>query len=105
MVKNSFGYDDRLDVFGVHGIGGIIGAVGTGIFTAPSLGGIGGADFSIAAQTWIQIKAVLITIAWSGIASFVLYKIVDMIVGLRVDPETETMGLDLTSHGEPAYNY
>ena len=104
-VKNSFGYDDSLDVFGVHGIGGIIGAIGTGIFTAPALGGTGGDDFSIAAQVIVQAKAVGVTLLWSGIASFVLYKIVDVIVGLRVDPETEMQGLDLTSHGEPAYNY
>lgn len=104
-VKNAFGYDDSLDVFGIHGIGGIIGAVGTGIFTAPGLGGVGGADYSLAGQTFIQIKAVLITIVWSGVASFVLYKLVDMLVGLRVDAETESQGLDLTSHGEVAYNH
>ncbi len=104
-VKNALGYDDSLDVFGIHGIGGIIGAVGTGIFTAPALGGIGDADYALAGQTFIQIKAVLITIVWSGVASFVLYKLVDMVVGLRVDAETETEGLDLNSHGEVAYNH
>ncbi len=104
-VKNALGYDDSLDVFGIHGIGGIIGAIGTGIFTAPGLGGIGGADYAISGQTFIQIKAVLITIIWSGLASFVLYKLVDILVGLRVDAETEAQGLDLTSHGEVAYNH
>ncbi len=104
VVKTKMGYDDSLDVFGVHGIGGIIGAVGTGIFTAPSLGGTGAEDFSIAAQTWIQIQAVGITILWCGILSVVLYKLVDMIVGLRVEPDMERQGLDLTSHGEAAYH-
>jgi Amt family ammonium transporter len=105
VVKNRFGYDDSLDVFGIHGIGGIIGAVGTGIFTAPALGGIGGEDFAMAAQTWIQIKAVLITILWCGVVSFVLFKLVDMTIGLRVPREDERQGLDQTSHGESAYNY
>ena len=105
VVKNRFGYDDSLDVFGIHGIGGIIGAVGTGIFTAPALGGIGGEDFAMAAQTWIQIKAVLITILWCGVVSFVLFKLVDMMIGLRVPREEERQGLDQTSHGESAYNY
>ncbi len=105
VVKNRFGYDDSLDVFGIHGIGGIIGAVGTGIFTAPALGGIGGEDFAMAAQTWIQIKAVLITILWCGVVSFVLFKLVDMTIGLRVPREEERQGLDQTSHGESAYNY
>jgi len=103
-VKNKFGYDDSLDVFGIHGIGGIIGAVGTGIFTAPVLGGMGGADYAMAGQTIIQIKAVVITILWSGVVSVVLFKLVDMVVGLRVDSEAESMGLDLSSHGEAAYH-
>ncbi|MCR8724872.1 ammonium transporter [Frigidibacter sp. ROC022] len=105
VVKNKFGYDDSLDVFGIHGIGGIIGAVGTGIFTAPSLGGAGGEDFVMAAQTWIQIKAVIITILWSGIGSFILLSITKMVTGLRVTPEDERQGLDLSSHGESAYHY
>jgi len=103
-VKSAFGYDDSLDVFGVHGIGGIVGAIGTGILTAPSLGGTGGDDFSIAAQTFIQFKAVCVTVVWSGVVSFILYKIVDVIVGLRVSPEVEQQGLDLNSHGESAYH-
>jgi Amt family ammonium transporter len=104
VVKNKFGYDDSLDVFGIHGIGGIVGAVGTGIFTAPSLGGTGDAEFSMGAQTWIQIEAVGITIIWCGIASFVLYKIVDMTIGLRVSNDDERRGLDLSAHGESAYH-
>jgi Amt family ammonium transporter len=103
-VKNKFGFDDTADVFGVHGVGGIIGAVGTGIFTAPALGGTGAADFSIASQTYTQIVAVLITIVWCGIVSAILYKVVDMVVGLRVSVEAEREGLDLSSHGEAAYH-
>jgi len=103
-VKNKLEYDDSLDVFGIHGIGGIVGAIGTGILTAPMLGGTGGADFSIANQTWIQIQAVGITVVWSAIGSFVLFKLVDILIGLRVDEDTERQGLDLTSHGESAYH-
>ncbi|WP_449222198.1 ammonium transporter [Tistrella mobilis] len=105
VVKNKLGYDDSLDVFGVHGIGGIVGAVGTGVFTSASLGGIGYADgVTMADQVWTQILAVLVTIAWSGIGSLILYKIVDLLVGLRVSKESETEGLDLSSHGEAAYH-
>ena len=96
VVKNKFGYDDSADVFGVHGIGGIIGALGTGVFTAPGLGGTGGEDFSIASQVFIQGEAVLVTI--------ILYKVVDAIFGLRPSVEDERQGLDLTSHGEAAYH-
>jgi len=103
-IKNKFGYDDSLDVFGIHGVGGIIGAVGTGIFSAGSLGGIMGDDYVLMAQTWIQIKAVVITIIWCGVVSVILFKLVDMIVGLRVDDEAESVGLDLSSHGEAAYH-
>ncbi len=104
VVKNKFGYDDTADVFGVHGVGGIIGALGTGIFTAPALGGTGKPDFSIAAQVWTQFVAIAITIVWCAIVSFILYKIVDIIVGLRVPVEAEREGLDLASHGEAAYH-
>ncbi|WP_309084190.1 ammonium transporter [Chelativorans sp.] len=105
VVKNRFGYDDTLDVFGIHGIGGIVGALGTAIFAAPWLGGIQGEDFSIASQLWIQFVAVAITIVWCGIVSAILYKLVDVIVGLRPTAEAETQGLDLASHGEAAYHY
>ena len=103
-VKTKFGYDDSLDVFGIHGIGGIIGALGTGILTAPGLGGTGGEDFSIGGQVWIQFMAVVITIVWCGVISAILYKVVDLIVGLRPTEEAEREGLDLTSHGEVAYH-
>ncbi len=86
-------------------LGGIIGAIGTGIFTAPQLGGTGAEGFAIAAQTWVQIKAVLITIGWSGLASYALFKLVDALIGLRVSKESERQGLDQTSHGESAYNH
>src|SRR5690606_5879983 len=104
VVKNRFGYDDSLDVFGIHGIGGIIGAIGTGIFTAPGLGGTGAADFSMSAQVWIQVQAVAITVGWCALASAALYLIVDRTIGLRVSAEDERRGLDLTSHGESAYH-
>lgn len=104
VIKIKFGYDDTADVFGIHGIGGIVGAVGTGIFTSGSLGGIGDAEFSIASQTWIQIQAVLITIVWCGVGSAILFKITDLIIGLRPSKEDEQVGLDLTSHGEAAYH-
>ncbi|MBT9384136.1 ammonium transporter [Pseudooceanicola sp. CBS1P-1] len=104
-VKNSFGYDDSLDVFGVHGIGGIVGAVGTGILTSASLGGLGYADgVSMGMQVWIQIKAVLVTIVWSGVGSLILIYIVKALTGLRVSTEDEQVGLDLTTHGESAYH-
>jgi Amt family ammonium transporter len=105
VVKIKLGYDDSLDVFGVHGIGGIIGALGTGIFTAPGLGGTGGDDFSIGGQFATQLTAVVITILWTGIISAILYKVVDLLIGLRPTAEEETQGLDLTSHGEAAYHY
>ncbi|MGB5066444.1 MAG: ammonia channel protein, partial [Albidovulum sp.] len=104
VVKNKFGYDDSLDVFGIHGIGGIVGAIGTGIFTAPGLGGIGADDFSIVAQVIIQAKAVLITVIWCGVGSAVLFKLVDVVIGLRVEGDAERLGLDLSSHGESAYH-
>ncbi len=103
-VKNKFGYDDSLDVFGIHGVGGIIGAVGTGIFTAPSLGGTGGDDYAMVGQTIIQAQAVGITIVWCGVVSVVLFKLIDMTIGLRVDAESEARGLDLSTHGEAAYH-
>lgn len=106
VIKIKFGYDDSLDVFGIHGVGGIVGAIGTGIFASSSLGGIGYAEgVTMGAQVWVQIKAVLVTIVWCGVASFILFKIVDMIVGLRVTADAERQGLDLTSHGESAYHY
>jgi Amt family ammonium transporter len=91
-------------VFGVHGVGGIIGAILTGVLAAPSFGGTQGADFAMGHQVFVQIKSVLITIAWSGIVAFIAYKIADLTIGLRVSEEDEREGLDITSHGETAYN-
>ncbi len=102
-LKKMLGADDSLDVFGVHGVGGIVGALLTGVFTAPSLGGTGGDDFSIASQVMIQAEGVIITIVWSGVVAYICYKIVDMVVGLRVSEEAEREGLDTSSHGERAY--
>jgi Amt family ammonium transporter len=102
-LKKILGADDSLDVFGVHGIGGILGALLTGVFTAPGLGGTGKPDFSIAKQIAIQAEGVIITMVVSAVVAFVAYKIVDMVVGLRVTEEEEREGLDVTSHGEKAY--
>ena len=105
-VKNKLGYDDSLDVFGIHGIGGIIGAIGTGIFTSTALGGVGYGDgVTMLGQTLIQAKAVGLTILWGGAVSFVLFKLIDMIIGLRVTEEEEREGLDQSSHGESAYHF
>ena len=115
-VKSKFGYDDALDVFGVHCIGGITGALATGILVAPSLGGVGITDYTnfangnagtydMVAQLIIQAKAVGTTLVWSGVGSAILYKIVDLIVGLRPTPDEEREGLDIADHGERAYNY
>ena len=110
-VKNMFGYDDALDVFGVHCIGGIFGALATGIVVNPALGGTGVWDYaagkvaaySLSAQMTSQVEGVLITLLWSGIGSFVLYKFVDLLIGLRVNTDGEREGLDLVDHGERAY--
>ena len=115
-LKKILGADDSLDVFGVHGVGGILGALLTGVFNSPSLGGpstvadwvsagMTPADvYSVGAQVWIQLKAVILTIVWSGVVSLVAYKIVDLTIGLRVTEEEEREGLDISSHGETAYN-
>jgi Amt family ammonium transporter len=114
-LKKLLGADDTLDVFGVHGVCGILGAILTGVFNSPALGGPGyvadwvtatgitAADYSISAQVWIQTKAVLTTVVWSGVVSFIAYFIVDKTIGLRVSEEDEREGLDITSHGESAY--
>ncbi len=115
-LKKLLGADDSLDVFGVHGVGGIVGALLTGVFNAPSLGGPGyvadwvtvamvaPADYSIAAQVWIQAKAVAITVVWSGVVSIIAFKVVDLVIGLRVPEDEEREGLDISSHGETAYH-
>ena len=115
-LKKMLGADDSLDVFGVHGVGGIVGALLTGVFNSPALGGpsamgdwvtmtmITPDAYSIASQVWIQAKAVLLTIVWSGVVSVVAFKIVDLTIGLRVTEEEEREGLDISSHGESAYH-
>ena len=115
-VKRWGGYDDSLDVFGVHCVGGIVGAIATGFLVAPALGGVGLVDYAanpgtaapatyvMADQVLKQVKAVLFTLIYSGVGSFILYKIVDLVFGLRVSKEAEMEGLDITSHGERAYN-
>ncbi|WP_404301246.1 ammonium transporter [Alicycliphilus denitrificans] len=106
-LKRMLKVDDAFDVFGVHGVGGIVGAILTGVFAAQGLGGTGGATpetFSMGAQVWIQTKSVLFTIVWSGVVSVVAYKIADLLVGLRVDEESERQGLDISAHGETAYH-
>ena len=106
-VKKAFGYDDSLDVFGIHAVGGTIGALGTAILAAPGLGGypLGDADaYSAGAQLWIQFKSVLVTIGWAGVISFILYVAVRAVLGFRATPEAEREGLDYGSHGEAAYH-
>jgi ammonium transporter, Amt family len=112
-LKKLLGADDSLDVFGVHGVGGILGAMLTGVFASPSLGGLGACDYiankcgvfpGIGAQLWIQAQGVIYTVIISGVVAFVAYKIVDLTVGLRVAEDEEREGLDISSHGETAYN-
>ena len=115
-LKKMLGADDSLDVFGVHGVGGIVGALLTGVFNSPALGGpsfvgdwvtgeiVKPENYSIASQVWVQLKAVLVTIVWSGVASVIAYKITDLVIGLRVTEEEEREGLDITAHGETAYH-
>ena len=102
-LKAKLGYDDSLDAFGVHGIGGIVGALLTGVFAAEVLGGVG-LENGIASQVWAQFLSVIVTILWSGVISFIILKIVDAIVGLRVEEDDERMGLDLSQHNERGYN-
>jgi Amt family ammonium transporter len=112
-LKRLLGADDSLDVFGVHGVGGILGAILTGVFCDPSLGGTGVYDYvanavgeyNMSAQVMSQVWGVLTAIVWSGVVSVVAFKLVDMFIGLRVPEEEEREGLDVTSHGESAYHY
>jgi Amt family ammonium transporter len=114
-IKNKLKYDDSLDVFGVHCIGGIVGAIATGIVADPALGGQGFFDYTVfpaavgeynmAAQVVTQIKAVLITLLWSGVGSALLFFVIGKTIGLRPSEEAEREGLDLAEHGERAYNY
>ena len=116
FLKNKLGYDDALDVFGIHGIGGIVGAILTGIFVNPALGGMGVVDYlaadnsvgavpySFSAQMYAQITAVIIAVVWTTVVSFVALMICKATVGLRVKEQEEREGLDLADHGERAYN-
>jgi Amt family ammonium transporter len=115
-LKKMLGADDSLDVFGVHALGGILGAILTGVFNSPDLGGPGftadwvtatmvtAKDYSIAAQVMVQAKAVGLTVVWTGVVAFIAFKVADLVVGLRVPEEEEREGLDITAHGETAYN-
>ena len=103
-VKNALKYDDTLDVFGIHAVGGIVGAIGTGIVYAPSLGGPGGEDFAIGPQLVTQVSAVAATIVWATVGTVIAITIAKALTGLRVSEEVEREGLDLGEHGERAYN-
>ena len=102
-LKRKLGYDDSLDAFGVHGVGGIVGALLTGIFAAPMLGGFGEVE-NIGLQLWIQFKGVLFTVVYTGIVTYLILKAIDLVMGLRVNEEQETVGLDLSLHNERGYN-
>lgn len=111
-LKHKFGYDDALDAFGIHCIGGIVGAMLTGVFVDPALGGTGIFDyeknavgaFDLSAQLVSQLWAVSVSLVWSGVVAFVLFKVIDLVIGLRPSEEAEREGLDVTEHGETAYN-
>ncbi len=117
VVKSLLDYDDSLDVFGIHAIGGIVGAIGTGLVVNPEWGGAGlvdyiakpgeivAATYDMTTQVIAQVKGVALTIVWCGIGSFIIFKVVDLLIGVRVAPETEQTGLDLATHGERAYAY
>ncbi len=101
FLKKALGYDDSLDAFGVHGVGGIVGAILTGVFVSASFGGAGFAEgMSMGSQVFVQLKAIVATIAYCGVVTFIILKLIDAVVGLRVDEDAEREGLDITSHGE-----
>jgi len=102
-VKKKFGYDDSLDVFGVHGIAGIWGALATGLFASKEIGGTDGLFYGNPHQLWVQFLTVIVAVGFSAVGTFVLYKICDLIVGMRVEARDENIGLDLTQHHETAY--
>ncbi|WP_324732384.1 ammonium transporter [Pseudomonas paeninsulae] len=102
-LKRKFGYDDSLDVFGVHAMGGIVGAILTGAFAAPALGGFGTVE-NIPAQLWVQCEGVAFTVVYTAVLTFVILKVIDLVMGLRVSDEEETVGLDLALHNERGYN-
>jgi Amt family ammonium transporter len=104
-VKHRLRLDDTLDVFGIHGLGGIVGSLGTALVTAPALGGYGGPDYALPHQLLVQAAAVGIAITWSAAGSAFAFCLVKRTMGLRVHPDAEREGLDLADHGERAYNY
>ncbi|UFT95542.1 ammonium transporter AmtB [Pectobacterium carotovorum] len=105
VLKRWLRVDDPCDVFGVHGVCGIVGCILTGVFTSASLGGTGYAEgVTMAHQIWVQLFSVIVCLVWSGVVAFVAFKIADMVVGLRVPEDQEREGLDVNSHGESAYN-
>jgi Amt family ammonium transporter len=113
VVKNALKYDDSLDVFGVHAVGGIVGAIATGILVDPALGGAGIVDYTaggaasypgLVTQVIAQLKGVGVTLLWSGIGSTIVFLVIKVVFGLRVTEEKEREGLDITEHGERAYN-
>jgi Amt family ammonium transporter len=99
-VKRALGYDDSLDAFGVHAIGGIVGALLTGVFAAKAVGNASGLLEGNAAQVWIQFKGILWTIVYCGVVSFILFKVIDLVIGLKVSEDEEREGLDQVLHGE-----
>ena len=104
-LKRKLGYDDSLDVFGVHAVGGIVGAILTGVFAFPAFGGVWDpGDATVGGQVWVQLKSVLFTVVFTGVLTWVLLKVVDAVMGLRVTAEEETLGLDLALHDERGYN-
>ncbi|NCP13742.1 MAG: ammonium transporter [Sphingomonadales bacterium] len=103
-VKAKFGYDDSLDAFGIHGVGGIVGAIGTAVVYQPFLGGPGDGSTALGAQLGVQVFSVLVTIAWAGLGTLIAGFLVKLTIGLRVDEESEVNGLDISEHGERAYN-
>jgi Amt family ammonium transporter len=120
-VKTALKYDDSLDVFGIHCIGGIVGAIATGVLVSPALGGAGVVDYTtcladgdistcdtatyvMATQVMAQVKAVLVTLVWSGVGSAIVFFLIKFTIGLRADPEAEEEGLDISEHGERAYH-
>lgn len=108
VVKPKFGYDDTLDAFGVHGIGGIIGSILTGVFATQAISGEGGVEGALYGdwhQLWVQTAATLVSIAFSAVMTFILFKVTDKLVGIRVDKRVEEEGLDIYEHGESAYNH
>jgi Amt family ammonium transporter len=105
QLKPKLGFDDSLDVFGIHGVAGILGSVLTAVTMLPALGGPGDADYALGAQLWIQVKSVAVAVVWAAVGSAIAFGIARVVTGLRVSPDVEREGLDLGEHGERAYNY